>query len=121
MGEATVQAFADTAKPGASLYAWSLPRSMIETWQATLKELGLLEAYVDLDIGRPDDQLTTIVDVSAFADKRWEAIQAHKTQTSPFHGLPPELRARFFAADCYVRLVPAWDGGPVETRLFDAT
>jgi LmbE family N-acetylglucosaminyl deacetylase len=119
MGEATVVAFANAATPGARLYAWSLPRSMMDEWQANLKELGLLEAYVDIEMGRPDDQFTTLIDVSYLADKRWAAIQEHKTQTSPFHGLEPELRARFVGRDHFVRLVPAWNGGPIETSLFD--
>jgi LmbE family N-acetylglucosaminyl deacetylase len=120
MGDATPLAFADAAKPGAQLYGWTLPRSLMQIWQANLKELGLLEAYTDIELGRPDELVTTKIDVSYLCDKRWAAIQEHKTQTSPFHGLPPELRARFLSTDHFVRLVPEWRGGSTETSLFGA-
>lgn len=119
IGDATTRAFAKAAvSPETRLYYWTLSRSTMQRWQAELKTLGLLEAYVDIELGLPDDQITTIVDVAHVSATRREAIAHHKTQASPFAGVSPELDELILSRDHFVRAVPKWDGGPVETSLF---
>jgi LmbE family N-acetylglucosaminyl deacetylase len=118
IGDATTRAFAHAARPEARLYYWTLARSMMERWQAELKTLGLLEAYSDMELGLPDDQVTTIIDVAHVSETRRKAIAHHKTQASPFAGVSPELDELIMTRDYLVRAVPKWDGGPIETSLF---
>jgi LmbE family N-acetylglucosaminyl deacetylase len=83
-----------------------------------MKALGQLEDYVDMELGRAEEDITTIVDVRAVADQRRAAVAEHRTQFSIFTGLPPALEEEILSRDCFIRIVPAWDGGPTETNLF---
>jgi len=118
IGEATSCAFTQAAAPETRLYYWTLARSMMQRWQEELKAIGRLEAYVDMELGLPDDQITTIIDVAHVSATRREAIAHHKTQTSPFAGVSPELYELILSRDYLVRAVPKWNGGPIETSLF---
>lgn len=65
----------------------------------------------------PDDEITTIVDTSAFADTRWAAIRDHASQQNgpPFKMLYEEGA---FAEECFVRIFPSHrPGEPRETDL----
>lgn len=65
----------------------------------------------------PDEEITTRIDTTDFADLRWEAIQAHASQQygPPFQVL---YEAGVFASEAFVRVDPgASPGGPVETDL----
>jgi LmbE family N-acetylglucosaminyl deacetylase len=119
IGEATVLAFAAAAPEGARLYAWTLLRSAMVGWAKQMVALGRLEKYHDMELGRPDDEITTVVDVADVLDARRAAIAAHRTQASPLAGLSPDLERVFLTRDHFVRLVPPWAGGPQETSLFD--
>lgn len=58
------------------------------------------DAYLSLgELGTPDEDITTVVDVTAHLPKRWEAIRAHASQTSPYDGLPDDLQREFLATD----------------------
>ncbi|HTL86991.1 MAG TPA: PIG-L deacetylase family protein [Acidimicrobiia bacterium] len=118
IGEAATRAFELSAKPGARLYHWTLARSLMKRWLAQMKALGQLEEYVDMELGRAEEDITTIVDVRAVADQRRAAVAEHRTQFSIFTGLPPALEEEILSRDCFIRIVPAWDGGPTETNLF---
>jgi LmbE family N-acetylglucosaminyl deacetylase len=118
IGEATMLAFA-AAPAGARLYGWTLLRSAMVAWAKEMVARGVLEKYHDMELGRPDDEITTIVDVADVLDARRAAIAAHRTQLSPVSGLSPDLERVFLTRDHLVRLVPPWTGGPVETSLFD--
>ncbi len=118
VGEAATRAFERAAKRTARLYHWTLARSVMDRWLAAMKEQGLLEEYVDLELGRHDDEITTVVDVTNVIDTRRAGIAEHRTQLSPFTGLSPELERTILSRDFFVRAVPAWNGGPKETDLF---
>jgi LmbE family N-acetylglucosaminyl deacetylase len=65
----------------------------------------------------PDDEITTVVDTSAWADTKWAAIQAHATQQ---HGPPFRMlyEEGAFAEESFVRILPAPSPGePRETDL----
>lgn len=119
IGEATTIAFHRVAAPGARLYHWTLPRSVMDPWLAEMKANGMLDAYVDLELGRPDETVTTVVDVWHVVDTRRAAIAEHKTQFGPFRGMSEEMERLALGYDHYVRIVPAWDGGPVEASVID--
>ena len=120
IGEATTLAFARVAADGARLYHWTLARSVIQRWQVEMKELGLLPQYVEIELGRPDAQATTVLDVADVIEIRRAGIAQHRTQTSPFAAVSPELQHDILATTHLVRVVPPWEGGPLETSLFGA-
>ena len=120
IGEAATLAFHRAANPDARLYHWTLVREVMDEWLAELKKAGVLDAYHEMQIGRPAAECTTVVDVMHLYEKRRAAIAEHRTQMSPFAGVPAELEQRLLARDYFVRVVPPWEGGPVETSLFPA-
>src|SRR5262245_28654955 len=117
IGEATTLAFSRAARAGARLYHWVIPNSLVKPWIEEVRSAGALPAYVDLELGCPDDDVTTILDVRDVAEIRRAAIAEHKTQTSPFSAISPGLFERILQHDHLVRVVPVWDGGPVDSSL----
>jgi LmbE family N-acetylglucosaminyl deacetylase len=102
--------------PGARPALWehTLPRSLMRRWlQETSAERGD-DAYhaVDADgLGRPDADVTDVLDVAEVLELRETAIAAHRSQTSPFDGLSDDLRRAFLGTDHLVR-VPLPAPGP---------
>jgi N-acetyl-1-D-myo-inositol-2-amino-2-deoxy-alpha-D-glucopyranoside deacetylase len=75
----------------------SLMRRWIEEMRANQSET----VYLDLDLdslGTPDSQLMAI-DVGSFLAVRERAIACHRSQSSPYEGLSPELRRAFLSTD----------------------
>ena len=92
---------ADTAvHPPRATYLWCLAQSSMTRWAAHMRAIGGGEHYVDtVELGTPDEEITTIVDVRAVLPTRWEAIRAHRSQASPYDELPDELQREFLATD----------------------
>jgi mycothiol S-conjugate amidase len=86
--------------------AWS--RRRIVAMHEKYLELGLESPYDDKWFERPshDEQITTRVDVSAFADVRRRALIAHATQVDPtskfWFGLPPEIGDQVYPVDDFL-------------------
>ena len=118
IGEAATIAFGRAATPSARLYHWTLARPVMDRWLAAMKAQGLLEEYVDLELGRAEDEITTVVDVTHVIETRRAGIAEHRTQLSPFTGLSRELEREILSRDFLVRAVPVWQGGPKERDLF---
>jgi LmbE family N-acetylglucosaminyl deacetylase len=90
----------------AKLYHYTLRRSWMErvAWPRSV-------------YSSPDDEITTVVDTSEFAEVRWRAIRAHDSQKE---GPPFELlyAAGMFSEECFVRVFPSRrPGEPIETSL----
>jgi hypothetical protein len=78
-------------------------------WAEHVRRLGTGDAYLALgELGTPDEQVTTELDVAAHLPVRWAAIRAHASQPSPYDHLPPELLEEFLATD-RLRLVRGAD------------
>ena len=98
-----VLAAVDTApRPPAATYLWCLPRSLMRRWG---EQVGVAETG---ELGTPDDEITTTLDVGPQLATRWEAIRAHASQASPYDDLPPDLQHAFLAFD-RLRLVRGED------------
>jgi LmbE family N-acetylglucosaminyl deacetylase len=117
IGAATTAAFHATVDWPASLYHWCLPRSLMNRWAAVTSASDPDSVYLESELGRPDDEITTMLDVASVLDRRNTAIAAHRSQASPFDGLDDALRAAFLTRDYLVRIVPAWNGAEVERTL----
>lgn len=101
-----------------ALYEHTLPSSLLRRWLAETSAAWGDDVYHAMDpssFGRPDADVTDVVDVTAVLDRREAAIAEHRSQTSPFEGLSDDLRRAFLTADHLVR-VPVqpsryWDCG----------
>ncbi|WP_285595612.1 PIG-L family deacetylase [Actinomycetospora sp. NBRC 106378] len=100
------------------LYLQCLPRSLMYEWIRHHAGDQHAAAYTELpEIGTPDDLVTTLVDTGAYLASRTAAIALHRSQRSPFDGLPADLSRRFLGREHLIRANPPWTGGPVETAL----
>ena len=98
-----------------------MPRSLLARWFEGLERARPDSEHLDLDrqgLGRPDSEITTVIDTTALRDLREKAIAAHASQVSPYEGMPDDLRTAFLTADFLLRANPPWDGGEVERALF---
>ena len=118
IGRATLEACRD--RPHLRVYAWAIDRSLLARWFTELAHLRPDSGHLDLDqsgLGRPGDQITTILDVSHVRQLRDRAIALHASQTSPYDGMPADLRDEFLLTDRLVKLQPAHTG-ELERSLF---
>jgi LmbE family N-acetylglucosaminyl deacetylase len=107
------------------LYNIGFTRSMVEEFRAAIRESSGEdpEGFDAEKFGIPDDQVTTVLDVSAYGDNKLRAALSHKTQIragdDPFGWLPDRLKQRFLSTEHLVRKSPPWQAGtPPETSLF---
>ena len=117
--DATVAAVesADWSVP--RLYLHCLPRILMRRWVELLQAAQPDSDHLALgELGTPEDEVTTILDLREQLDLRERAMAHHRSQTPPYDVMPPDLRHDFLATDRLRRLRPPWDGGPVETEVF---
>ena len=95
-------------------------RSLLRLWFDALRrsrpDAGHLQLD-DTDLGRPDEDITTVLDSTAVLELRRRAIALHASQHSPYEDLPDDLAEAFLTRDRLVRVAPPWSGGPIETEL----
>jgi N-acetyl-1-D-myo-inositol-2-amino-2-deoxy-alpha-D-glucopyranoside deacetylase len=97
--DATMNAVDDAAHRSASVYLWCLARSSMARWAEHMRDT-MGAAYPELgELGTPDEEITTVLDVRAYLPKRREAIRAHASQASPYDDLPPDLQHEFLATE----------------------
>ncbi|MFN8022582.1 MAG: PIG-L family deacetylase [Acidimicrobiales bacterium] len=90
-----------------ALYESSLPNHLMRAWLDEMRSIDPSAAYHSIDpasFGRPDDEITHVVDATSVLRTRELAISMHSSQSSPFDGLSPELRRAFLATDHLVRV-----------------
>jgi LmbE family N-acetylglucosaminyl deacetylase len=119
IGQATVQACRHL--PETRVYAWTVPRPLLARWFAELEKVRPDSAHLELDqrgLGRPEQQITTVLDVSEVRSQRDNAMSLHASQSSPYDGMPADLRDEFLDTDHLIRLQPAWTGDRREHTLF---
>lgn len=95
-------------------YLHCLPRSVMSRWADHVATVDPDSAYLrGLELGTPDDQVTHRLDTSEHLDRRWRAIRAHRSQTSPFEGLPEELQRAFLTQEHLIEVLPEGAEQPV--------
>ena len=124
IAEATTIAFDRTQRdgalgPGARLYYWCLVRSVMQRWLSHNRG-SVYDQASDDEVGCPDDQITTVVDVTALLPRRLAAIACHRSQVSPYDGLPADLVEAFLGTDRVIRARPPWTGRGIEASLFES-
>jgi len=101
------------------VYLHCLPQALMERWLHHMAQQQTGSGHLDIDVpGTPEDQITTIIDTTHLLAQRELAMAAHASQTSPYEGLPTDLRAAFLTTDQLHRIIPAWTGGDRETDIF---
>jgi N-acetyl-1-D-myo-inositol-2-amino-2-deoxy-alpha-D-glucopyranoside deacetylase len=104
------------------LYYWSMRRSMLRKW---VEEVGRMSPDSDLakldpeSMGVADEEFTTEIEALEYVDLRVKASSEHKSQVSPFQGIPEELMRKFLRADMLIRVFPPWKGGEKERDVFE--
>jgi LmbE family N-acetylglucosaminyl deacetylase len=82
-----------------------LVRSLMERWAVHMSEVQPDLAYLrGIELGTPDDAVTHTIDTSRLYDARLRAMAAHASQTSPFDGLPEELKRAFLTREHLTRV-----------------
>jgi N-acetyl-1-D-myo-inositol-2-amino-2-deoxy-alpha-D-glucopyranoside deacetylase len=94
-------------EPRPSVVEQCLPNALMRRWLDEMRSLRPDTAYHALDpavLGRPDADITDVVDVSDVLDRREAAMAEHRSQASPYDGLSPELRRAFLSTDHFARV-----------------
>jgi LmbE family N-acetylglucosaminyl deacetylase len=119
----TMAALEKTGSP-AKVYWTTIPHSTMAKFGEMAREAGMEmpdEPPSDVpEIGLPDDQITTWVDVTAFADRKFAALGAHASQeeTMPFLRMGVDRFAEVMGVETFVRVDDGADTAVRETDLF---
>ncbi|NRQ31156.1 GlcNAc-PI de-N-acetylase [Nonomuraea sp. NN258] len=97
----------------AKFYYTAIPRSAIKKMFETMQANGVeVDFEPSDDFGTPDEQVTTIVDVSPFVEHKLKALRAHESQGENIFLLrmPEEAQHQAFSHEAFTRVhsqVPA--------------
>jgi N-acetyl-1-D-myo-inositol-2-amino-2-deoxy-alpha-D-glucopyranoside deacetylase len=128
------RAFEMTGKRG-KFYATAVPRSVLESASELPEDSWFIRAAAaDLEVGVPDDQVTTVIDAGKYLEAKTAAMRAHETQITvdgAFYALSNEIGYRVLATEYYTLLARGDDpvmppatsgargaGDPYESDLF---
>lgn len=120
--------FADAGAPWSTplLYYVSIPIEEFQRLMAEMRELGVGEPEVAQEESidtLPRVPTNCIIDVSAYYERKMEAMLSHKTQIrdmDPFMAIPEEIRRRFFGREFFYRAHPQLpDGVTIDDFLSD--
>ena len=106
--DATLAALRTTEWRPAATYRWCLPRSLMSRFTGSDQ------------VGTPDDEITTVVDVARHLELRWQAMRAHRSQAPPYDAMDADLQREFLVRDHLQRVDPPWSGGPPEADWIPA-
>lgn len=88
---------------GLPVWLHCLPRRLMRQWAELLAGRDPDSPYLALgELGTPDEAITTRIDTSRYLDRRWAAIDLHRSQVSPYEALPEHLRRAFLTEECLV-------------------
>ena len=109
----------------AKVYWTTIPHSTMAKFAEMAREAGMDmgddAAPGDFpEMGLPDDQVTTWVDVTAFAEKKFAALGAHASQeeTMPFLSMGVEAFAAVMGVETFVRVDDSTNAAAREDDLF---
>jgi LmbE family N-acetylglucosaminyl deacetylase len=122
----TMAAVAATDIP-AKVYWTTIPRSRFAEFGRVMRELGAdwddvqdSDTPAEPEIGLPDDQVTTWVDVTAYADQKYDALSAHASQSENifFLRMGREMFATYLGGEAFVRVRDTTGAATPEDDLF---
>jgi LmbE family N-acetylglucosaminyl deacetylase len=120
----TLAAIAQSGVP-AKLYYTAVARSRLRGFRTMLAEQGIdlgdvPDTEEDPDFGTPDDLITTVVDCAAVADRKFESLEAHASQSDNifFLQMGLELFSEIFREESFVRVLDTTGAPLPEDDLF---
>ena len=108
--------------PGTCLYYVCFPRSNFQRMWRKMVEMNISPPFASRDIdkvGTPDDEVTTILDISRYVDTKIASLNCHRTQINPdgpFAQLPQEMMREIMGTEYYTLVFPEC-GVPEEDLL----
>jgi N-acetyl-1-D-myo-inositol-2-amino-2-deoxy-alpha-D-glucopyranoside deacetylase len=85
---------------GLPVYLQCLPRSTMRRWAEHMATVDPELAYLRLgELGTPDEEISVVLDTTVHLEQRWRAIRTHRSQGSPFDGLPDDLARAFLTRE----------------------
>jgi LmbE family N-acetylglucosaminyl deacetylase len=110
----------------AKVYWTTVPRSMFEKFEATVRELGgdwddELPDEDEVQIGLPDEEITTWVDITKYGEQKFTALAAHASQGENifFLQMGQEKFIELMGTETFVRVKDSTGAALPETDLFD--
>jgi LmbE family N-acetylglucosaminyl deacetylase len=104
------------------LYYTAVPRDRIAEMMKYLRGSGVDVGDVELpeDFGTPDEQITTVVDVTPYAERKRKALEAHASQGDNIFllRLPEEIQSQAFGHEFFVRHLSTVAAPDQEDDLF---
>ena len=118
----TVAAVAESGIP-AKLYYTAVARSMLRGFRDVLAEAGIegpAEVEENPDFGTPDELITTTIDCSAVAARKYASLAAHASQSDNifFLQMGEELFSTLMGSESFVRALDSTDAPVPEDDLF---
>lgn len=124
----TMAAVASTDVP-AKLYWTTAPRSMMQKFGQLMREYGMewdepepdhSHDEPEMEIGLPDEQITTWVDVTEFGGQKFDALAAHASQSDNilFLRMGKEKFTEIMGTETFVRVRDSTDAPLPEDDLF---
>jgi LmbE family N-acetylglucosaminyl deacetylase len=109
------------------LYHWGVPRSLLDRYRELGRAVGVqipAEGEPFGPVGTPDELFTCSVDTSPVAERVYQVLQCHRTQTGgPEHRIleHQDHWREVFARTAFIRVHPApRPGDPPESSLMEA-
>src|SRR5580704_8604077 len=107
----------------AKLYYTAVARSLIRGFGEVLAEAGIerpAEVEENPDFGTPDELITTTIDCSAVAGRKYASLAAHASQSDNifFLQMGEELFSTLMGSESFVRAVDSTDAPVPEDDLF---
>ena len=107
----------------AKLYYTAVARSLIKGFRDVLAEAGIEgpeEVEENPDFGTPDELITTTIDCSAVAGRKYASLEAHASQSENifFLQMGVETFSTIMGSESFVRVVDPTDAPVPEDDLF---
>jgi LmbE family N-acetylglucosaminyl deacetylase len=103
------------------IYFAAIPRSGAQQLRAWMESSGTMPEGFDFppDFGTPDEEITTVIDVSAYTARKLGALAAHASQTENFFltQLPPDILSMAISREAFI-LSGSAPSGVTEDDLF---
>ena len=104
------------------LYYVCFPRSNFQRMWRKMVELDITPPFASQDIelvGTPDDEVTTVLELSQWVDIKIESLNCHRTQidpNGPFAQLPAEMMREIMGKEYYTLALPEGVGAEGDLR-----
>lgn len=96
----------------ACLYYVCFPRSNFQRMWRKMVEMDISPPFASQDVdkvGTPDEEVTTVLDISNYVDTKIESLNCHRTQINPdgpFAQLPQDMMREIMGTEYYTLVFP---------------